>query len=87
MRSDTDSKYIAVTRRKARNEGKTVWLVDNAEVVFFYCADGELSESGVEQALASRRPAKAEWQRGNARFQSRRHAYRRFLDVLGCSSR
>ena len=46
MHSDTDSKYIAVTRREARNEGKTVGLINNAKVVFFYCADGELSESG-----------------------------------------
>ena len=45
MHSDTDSKYIAATR-KAKNQGKTVGLIDDAKVVFFYCADGELSESG-----------------------------------------
>ena len=49
MHSDTDSEYIAATRRKARKQGKTVELINNAQVVFFYCANGELPERGADR--------------------------------------
>ena len=48
MHSDTDSKYIAATR-KAKNQGKTVGLIDDAKMVFFYCANGELPERGADR--------------------------------------